>query len=240
MRACLVALLVLVCVLTKDSSTVRADGATAVSWWSEAFPAPDSLKCYRLIGSHIAATHFFSGQPDRGLGVVQDAGEHGYALLGKDTKRITAVAAGFFYSSNWEWQSIGFFIGELEHEIVREVAQLALHKLVQIARGHPIQLGEVSIEHDLFAADQVDAAGDAFDGKDGFYFVHGSELEHLCTSIWVFLYILAKDHSRVTVAKLIAKRNHFKPMFCDSKNGSNPTFVPPLHNLRLLRHGRCG
>jgi hypothetical protein len=43
MKACLVAFLVLVCVLTKDSSTVRADGASAVSWWSEAFPAPDNV-----------------------------------------------------------------------------------------------------------------------------------------------------------------------------------------------------
>jgi hypothetical protein len=49
-----------------------------------------------------------------------------------------------------------------------------------------------------------------------------------------------KDHSRVTAAKHIAKRNRFAPMFCDGETGTNPASGLLSQNFRLLRHERSG
>jgi hypothetical protein len=56
----------------------------------------------------------------------------------------------------------------------------------------------------------------------------------------VFAQRREKDHSRVTVAKHIAKRKRFAPMFCDSETRTNPASGLLSHNLRLLRHERSG
>jgi hypothetical protein len=59
-------------------------------------------------------------------------------------------------------------------------------------------------------------------------------------NLGVFAQRREKDHSRVTAAKHVAKRNRFAPMFCDGKTGSNPASGPLSQNLRLLQHERSG
>ena len=49
-----------------------------------------------------------------------------------------------------------------EHEVLRETVAVALDGFVQAEGGHLVEVGQVSIEHDLIAADEVDPALDEF------------------------------------------------------------------------------
>lgn len=47
-----------------------------------------------------------------------------------------------------------------EHEIRGKAREIALHLLVEALRRHPVQSGEVSVDHDLVAADEENLPGD--------------------------------------------------------------------------------
>jgi hypothetical protein len=57
-----------------------------------------------------------------------------------DWKAAFAPAASAFWSSRLEYQTFRLFVGELEHEIPGESGLIALHRLVEIARRHTIEL----------------------------------------------------------------------------------------------------
>ncbi len=48
------------------------------------------------------------------------------------------------------------FGGELKHEIFRETFRIALNRLVKRFGFHPIEFGEISIQHDLLPAKEED------------------------------------------------------------------------------------
>jgi hypothetical protein len=61
-----------------------------------------------------------------------------------------------------ESQRPGFLLAQLEHKILGEAVEIALDGLVDIEGFHLAEPGEAAIEHDLLAADEVDAPFDDF------------------------------------------------------------------------------
>ncbi len=57
-------------------------------------------------------------------------------------------------------------MGELKGEIFRKAIQIALELLIEARCRNTIKLGQIAIEHDLFAANDIDAACDAFEGNN--------------------------------------------------------------------------
>jgi hypothetical protein len=72
------------------------------------------------------------------------------------------TAAAGFCSCNLQEQRIGFFFREAEHEIGWETLDVAAYGKVQVASGHLVDLGQIGIDHDLVAADEVDFLLDQF------------------------------------------------------------------------------
>jgi hypothetical protein len=62
---------------------------------------------------------------------------------------------------------IRFLGGKLEHEIGRKASRVSLNGLVQVARRHRVQLGQVPVEQHLLSAEQQDAPLDSFGRNDG-------------------------------------------------------------------------
>ncbi len=70
-----------------------------------------------------------------------------------------------------------FFRRELKHEIMGEAFFVSLDLLVQALCGHPIQLGQVGVYDDLFAAYEQDAL---LDYADPYYLIlRGHRASHL-------------------------------------------------------------
>ena len=99
--------------------------------------------------------------------LLQHARQHGDAQLGEGVGRRLPAAAACLRSCSLQEQRAGLFLRELEHEVRREAADVAAHGQVQVAGGHLVELGQVTVEHDLLAADEVDAAFDDFHGDEG-------------------------------------------------------------------------
>ena len=72
-------------------------------------------------------------------------------------------------------QTLRLFVVQPEHQIFRESGWVALYCPVQLPCLDPIQLREISIEHDLLAADGMDecldgtADGEALGGLVGYF-----------------------------------------------------------------------
>ena len=64
-------------------------------------------------------------------------------------------------------QSGKLLIRQLKHEIAGEAFEVSLDGAHQDSGLDVIEFGQVLIEHHLLAANQVDAAGDAFNRDDG-------------------------------------------------------------------------
>jgi hypothetical protein len=56
---------------------------------------------------------------------------------------------------------------ELKHEVFGKTVSIPPDSLVENFRRDSVQSGKVSIEHHLVAANEIDPAGDAFNGNDG-------------------------------------------------------------------------
>lgn len=89
----------------------------------------------------------------------QYAGEHSDALLGESVGRASATAAPLCCCSLQE-QRVELSWGQLKNEVFRKSAVVASNRKVQIACRHAVKIGQVRIEHNAFAPDHVDAAGD--------------------------------------------------------------------------------
>src|SRR3990172_9118976 len=61
---------------------------------------------------------------------------------------------------------------ELKHKVFRKSFAVPLHRFVEPERGHLIELGQVGIEHDLVAANDVNAAFNQFNGYRKLLLVH--------------------------------------------------------------------
>jgi hypothetical protein len=64
-------------------------------------------------------------------------------------------------------QVFELLFGELEHEVFGEAVEVAAYGQVEVAGRHLVELGEIGeigVQHDLLAADEVDPAFDQFDG----------------------------------------------------------------------------
>jgi len=57
---------------------------------------------------------------------------------------------------------LGLFCGQLEHEVLGKTAQVSLYGAVQRARFNLVKFGQVSVNHDLLAADQIYYSLDPF------------------------------------------------------------------------------
>jgi hypothetical protein len=55
----------------------------------------------------------------------------------------------------------------LKRKIVRKAITVTFYRSHKGFGFDAVQVGQVAVEHDLFPANQVDAAGYAFDGDDG-------------------------------------------------------------------------
>jgi hypothetical protein len=60
----------------------------------------------------------------------------------------------------------GLIFRQLEHEILREPSLVPANRQVEVLRQDPIEFGEVRIHQDLLASNEVNPAGDPFDGDD--------------------------------------------------------------------------
>lgn len=54
---------------------------------------------------------------------------------------------------------------QLEHEILRKALTIALPRLIECAGFHPVERGQVGIDHGLVATDEQDLTVDALDGN---------------------------------------------------------------------------
>jgi len=63
----------------------------------------------------------------------------------------------------------------LKHEVIGKTVHIALELLAQGNGLDLVEVGQISVEHDFFAANKVNAAGDAFDGNNGLLFGHGPD-----------------------------------------------------------------
>jgi hypothetical protein len=55
--------------------------------------------------------------------------------------------------------------GQFEHEILREAPEVAPHLPLELFGLHPIELGEVAIQHHLLPTDHMDAVGNGRIGR---------------------------------------------------------------------------
>ena len=63
-------------------------------------------------------------------------------------------------------------VRELKGKVVRKAVSVPLDLLVESRRRNAVQFGQVAVEHHLFAANQVDMAGDALDRDNGLGLSH--------------------------------------------------------------------
>ena len=63
-------------------------------------------------------------------------------------------------------QTSGLLCGKLKHKVLREPVGVALNGKIQGFGGNTVEFGQVCIEHDLLAADQVDAPFDQLHGHN--------------------------------------------------------------------------
>lgn len=61
------------------------------------------------------------------------------------------------------------FGAKLKHKIFRKTAMIAGNSFIKVSGHNTVERGKIMVEHDLLAANQINAAGDALDGdSDGF------------------------------------------------------------------------
>ena len=112
-------------------------------------------------GAHHVQAHL-----DR-AGGVEDGSSHERAVLGEGVGRKARVAVALGTGRKLRpVQRLHFSRRELEHEIFRKAFPVTPDLLVQPLGGHAIERGEVGVDHDLVAADDENALGDARSGQE--------------------------------------------------------------------------
>ncbi len=83
-------------------------------------------------------------------------------MLGEREGSSLPAATTSLCSCKLQEQNVVLFLGQLKHEIIREAFDVAANSQVEVTGGDLVEFGQLRIEHDLLATDQVDPAFDQF------------------------------------------------------------------------------